>query len=83
MANVWALLSKEFVLLIVISCAIATPISYYILAEGLKSYEDRTEISWLIFIAAGSGALIITLATVSFQSVNAAIVNPVKSLRSE
>jgi ABC-type antimicrobial peptide transport system permease subunit len=49
----------------------------------LQNYQYRTEISWWIFLAAGAGALIITLVTVSFQAIKAAISNPVKSLRSE
>ncbi|MES1219851.1 MAG: FtsX-like permease family protein, partial [Bacteroidota bacterium] len=81
--TLWKLLSKDFVLLVSLSCAIAGPIAYYFLHEWLLRYEYRTEISWWIFVAAGSGALIITLLTVSFQSIKAALMNPVKSLRSE
>ncbi|GAB3954400.1 ABC transporter permease [Spirosoma harenae] len=81
--NLWSLLSKEFVLLVVIAFAISTPIAWYSLDNWLQKYNYRTELSWWIFAASGIGALLITLLTVSFQSIKAALVNPVKSLRSE
>jgi putative ABC transport system permease protein len=77
------MLSKEFVGLVVLACVIATPIAYYILDEWLKSYAYRTAISVWILTTAGLGALAITLLTVSYQSIRAALANPVKSLRSE
>ncbi|RRA99979.1 ABC transporter permease [Larkinella rosea] len=82
-ANLWGLLSKDFVLLVIISCVISSPIAWYFLNDWLQKYEYRTEISWWIFAAAGFGSLFITLLTVSFQSIKAALMNPVKSLRSE
>ena len=81
--NLWQMLSKEFVALVILSCFIAIPIAYYFLHNWLQNYEYRTEISWWIFIVAGIGALIITLLTVSFQAIKAALANPVKSLRTE
>ncbi|MBC8152635.1 MAG: ABC transporter permease [Bacteroidetes bacterium] len=81
--NLWGLLSKDFVVLVVIAVAIATPIAYYFLKNWLQQYQYRTELSWWIFAVSGAGALVITLLTVSFQSVKAALMNPVKSLRSE
>ena len=81
--NLWGLLSKEFVMLVIISFLIAAPIAYYFMHNWLQNYQYRTELSWWIFSAAGMGALIITLATVSFQAIKAAIANPVKSLRTE
>lgn len=81
--NLWRMLSKDFVILIVISCAIAIPLAYYFLHSWLQKYEYRTDISWWVFVIAAAGALTITLATVSFQAVRAAFANPVKSLRSE
>jgi putative ABC transport system permease protein len=81
--DLWQMLSKEFLALVILSCMIAIPISYYLLHNWLQNYEYRTEISWWIFVAAGAGALIITLLTVSFQAIKAALANPVKSLRSE
>ena len=81
--NLWGLLSKDFVYLVGIAFGIATPIAYYFLSGWLQKYAYRTEMSWWIFAASGAGALVITLLTVSFQAVKAALVNPVKSLRSE
>ncbi len=81
--NLWGLLSKDFVVLVAIAFGIATPLAYYLLSNWLQKYEYRTEISWWIFAVSGAGALAITLLTVSFQSVKAALMNPVNSLRSE
>jgi putative ABC transport system permease protein len=81
--NLWRLLSKEFVVLVIISVFIATPVAYYFMHNWLQDYQYRTEVSWWIFAAAGIVALVITLLTVSFQAIKAALANPVKSLRSE
>lgn len=82
-ANLWQLLSKDFIVLVLISCCIAAPIAYYFMNEWIQKYKYRTDISWWIFVAVGSGALTITLLTVSFQAIKAALMNPVKSLKSE
>lgn len=82
-ANLWALLSGDFVLLVVISCLISIPIAYYFLNDWLLKYQYRTEMSWWIFAAAGFGAMAITLITVSYQAIKAALMNPVKSLKTE
>jgi len=81
--NLWKMLSRDFVILVVISCFIAIPVACYVLFNWLKGYEYHTEISWWIPVVASIGALVLTLATVSFQAVKAALMNPVKSLRSE
>jgi ABC-type antimicrobial peptide transport system permease subunit len=81
--NVWRLLSSEFLGLVLISCIIATPIAWYYLKNWLINYDYRISIGWEAFAMAASVALIITLLTVSFQAIKAAIANPVKSLRSE
>ena len=81
--NLWRMLSQQFVILVLIACAIAAPLSYYLLSNGLKTYEYRTTINAWTFVGAGVGALVITLLTVSFQAVKAAVMNPVSSLRSE
>jgi putative ABC transport system permease protein len=81
--NLWKMLSKDFVALVLLSCGIAIPIAGYLLHQWLRQYVYRTEISWWIFAAAGAGVILITLLTVSFQSIRAALANPVKSLRSE
>jgi len=81
--HMWRMLSRDFVILILISCAIAIPLSFYFMNDWLQQYEYRTTISWEVFVLAGLGALFLTLATVSYQSVKAAVANPVNSLRSE
>jgi len=81
--NLWKLLSKDFLILVIISCFIATPISYYFMSNWIQKYTYRTEISWWIFVASGAGALLITLLTVSYQAIKAALMNPVKSLKTE
>ena len=81
--NLWQLLSKEFVLLVIISSILAAPIAWYYLDSWLMNYDYRITISWQVFVSAASGALIITVLTVSFQAIKAAFANPVKSLRNE
>jgi ABC-type antimicrobial peptide transport system permease subunit len=81
--NVWQLLSKDFVVLVVISCFIAVPLAWYYLYHWLQKYEYRTEISWWVFATACLGASLITLLTISFQAIRAAVANPAKSLRTE
>jgi ABC-type antimicrobial peptide transport system permease subunit len=82
-SQLWFLLSKEFIVLVVISCLIASPLAWYFLKGWLQSYAYRIEISAGVFVAAAVVAIVITLITVSFQSIRAAMMNPVKSLRSE
>ncbi|GAB3916393.1 ABC transporter permease [Larkinella terrae] len=82
-ANLWGLLSKDFVILVLVSSLLSGPIAYYFLNDWLQKYEYRTDLSWWIFIAAGLGALLITLLTISYQAIKVALMNPVKSLRSE
>lgn len=81
--NLWKMLSKDFVLLVCLSCLIAIPIAGWSLHQWLQGFAYRTEISGWIFAAAGIGAILITLATVSYQSMKAALTSPVRSLRSE
>jgi putative ABC transport system permease protein len=81
--TLWQMLSKDFVILVIVSLLLAIPISGYFMGNWLLKYEYRTEISWWIFAAAGIGALVITLATVSYQAIKAALANPVNSLRTE
>ena len=81
--SLWRLLSKEFLLLVIVSLFIATPLAYYFMHNWLQDYPYRTELSWWIFAAAGTVAIAISLLTVSFQAIKAAIANPVKSLRAE
>jgi len=81
--NIWGLLSKEFLLLVIVSLLIAGPMAYYFMHDWLENYTYRTEISSWIFAVSGGAALVITLITVSFQAIRAAVANPVKSLRTE
>jgi ABC-type antimicrobial peptide transport system permease subunit len=81
--NVWNMLSKDFLRLVVISCFIAVPISYYVMNGWLQDYPYRIIISWWIFGLAMLGAMLITVITVSFQAIRAARANPIKSLRTE
>ncbi len=81
--DLWRLLSKEFALLIIISALIAIPLSWYYSAKWLTKFDYRTSITVWIFLISGLAALMITLLTVSFQTIKAALANPVKSLRSE
>lgn len=81
--NLWTLLSKDFVYLVMISCIIAIPIAYYYLSGWLEKYEYHTSISWWIFAVAVLGALLLTMLTVSYQAIKAALLNPVKSIKTE
>lgn len=82
-ASVWALLSRDFVVLVVIASLLAVPVSYYVLSGWLENYAYRTELSWWIFALGIVSALVITLCTVGFQAIKVALLNPVKTLRSE
>lgn len=77
------LLSREFLLLVGLSCLIAFPLAWWAMNNWLASYAYRTPIHWWVFAAAGAGAVLIALLTVSFQALRAALANPVKTLRSE
>lgn len=81
--NLWGMLSTDFLRLVAFSLVLAMPIAWYFMNNWLEKYQYRSTIAWWIFAAAGVGALAITLLTVSFQSIKAALANPVKSLRSE
>jgi putative ABC transport system permease protein len=82
-ANLWGMLSRDFVMLVFVSLLLAMPIAWYLMTNWLEKYEYRSTIAWWIFVAAGAGSLLITLLTVSYQSIRAALANPVNSLRSE
>jgi ABC-type antimicrobial peptide transport system permease subunit len=81
--NLWGMLSKDFLLLVIISQVIASPIAYYFMHNWLQHYTYRANMSFWIFAVTALGAIAITLLTVSYQSIKAALTNPVKSLRSE
>jgi putative ABC transport system permease protein len=77
------LLSKDFLKLVGLSCIIAFPVAWYLVNSWLQGYQYHVSIDWTIFVLAGITAMVIALATVSFQAIKAALMNPVKSLRSE
>ncbi len=81
--GITGLLSRDFLLLVCISCLIAFPIAWWMMHNWLERYKYRIQISWWIFIGAGLLAVLIALFTVSFQAIKAAIANPVKNLRTE
>ncbi len=81
--GITTLLSKDFLQLVIISCLVAFPVAWWMMHAWLQNYEYKIIISWWIFLAAGLTAVVITLITISFQSIKAAIANPVKSLRTE
>ncbi len=81
--TLWGLLSRDFVKLVFLSIFIAIPLAYYGMNQWLQHYPYRTGMPWWIFAVSGLGILLITLITVSFQSLKAAMANPVKSLRAE
>lgn len=82
-AGLAAMLSKDFLKLVLISCVIAFPFAWWGASKWLQGYQYRIDVHWWVFIAAGFMAVIIALVTVSFQAIKAALMNPVKSLRSE
>ncbi len=82
-SSIITLVSKEFLKPVVIAFLIAVPAGWWLMNSWLQHYSYRVQIGWWIFIAAGAAALLITIITVSFQSIKAALANPVKSLRTE
>lgn len=82
-SQLWLLLSKDFIMLVVIALLIASPLAYYMMSQWLQKFSYRTSVTWDVLVVACLGALVITLVTVSFQAIKAATSNPVKSLRTE
>ncbi len=82
-SNLWLLLFKDFITLVLIALCIAGPITYYMMSQWLLKFSYRTEISWNIFLIAGFGVLIITIITISIQGIKSITTNPAKSLRTE
>ncbi|HJP64138.1 MAG TPA: FtsX-like permease family protein, partial [Mucilaginibacter sp.] len=81
--SLFALLSSEFLVLVVIAMFISLPIAWYAMNKWLLGYEYRTPVQWWMFAVSGVAIIVIALLTVSFQAIKAALVNPIKSLRSE
>ena len=81
--SITLMLSKDFIKLVFIATLIAVPVSWIIMSKWLQDFAYRINIEWWMFLLSGGLALLIALLTLSFQSIKAAIVNPVKSLRTE
>jgi len=81
--QLWGLLSKDFIILVLISLMLAFPIAYYLMSQWLQKFAYRTELSINIFLIAGFGALIITIITVSIQALKTINANPTNSLKAE
>ncbi|MBS1527642.1 MAG: ABC transporter permease, partial [Bacteroidetes bacterium] len=82
-ASITAMLSKDFLKLVVVSLIIAAPIAWYAMHKWLQDYAYRIQLHWWVFALAGVSAILIAFLTISFQAIKAALTNPVKSLRSE
>ena len=82
-ANLVGMLSKDFLKLVIMSALIAFPVAWWAMNKWLQDFAYRTTINWWIFVAAAFTAVAIALITVSFQAIKAALMNPVKSLRTE
>ena len=82
-SGIAALLSREFLQLVAVSCIVAFPVAWWLMNSWLNNYKYRVGINWWIFLSAGLLAVAIALITISFQSIKAALANPVKSLRTE
>ena len=81
--DIVVLLSKEFLILVSISIAVASPIAWWTMEKWLSNYAYRTDIPWWLFVVVGGMSLLIALATVGFQAIKAAIENPVNAIKSE
>jgi len=82
-SQIWLLLTGDFIVLVLISCVIASPIALYFLHHWLQNYDYRINIGPWVFIAAAIAAVVITIVTISFQAIKAAIASPVKTLSTE
>jgi putative ABC transport system permease protein len=81
--NIINLLSKDFLKLVAIAFIIASPVAWYFMHKWLQDFAYRINIGWIVFITTGVVVVLIALLTISFQAIKVALVNPVKSLRTE
>jgi len=79
----WRMLAKDFLILVIVAILLASPLAYYLLQQWLQRYDYRIDIPWAVFLVAAFFAVLVTLLTISYQTLKAAWVNPVKSLKSE
>ena len=82
-ASIFTLLSKEFIQLVVLAFAIATPLAWWLMNNWLQDYAYKVAIGWWVFLVAGLASMTIALVTISFEVIKAALANPAKSLRTE
>lgn len=82
-ANIFRFLARSFVLLVIVSFVIASPLGWYLMTTWLADYNYKIDITWDVFAIAGAAAVLIALITVSYQSVKVALTNPADNLRSE
>ncbi|SMD43923.1 putative ABC transport system permease protein [Aquiflexum balticum DSM 16537] len=82
-SSIVALLSRDFIKLVLVAIILAIPVTWYAMNSWLEGFAYRIEIEWWVYLLAGSGAVIVALATISSQAIKAALMNPVKSLKSE
>jgi putative ABC transport system permease protein len=81
--NITTMLSKDFLRLVIIAIVIASPVAWYFMNHWLQDFAYRINIGWYVFLITGAAAVSIAFITISFQSIRAAIANPVESLRTE
>jgi putative ABC transport system permease protein len=81
--NIVTLLSKDFIVLVAVAFVVASPVAWWVMHRWLQDFAYRVDIEWWVFAAAGILAAFIALATISFQAIRAATMNPVRSLRTE
>jgi putative ABC transport system permease protein len=81
--GVIGLLAKDFIKLVLIAIVVATPLAWYVMTNWLEAFAYRISMHWTVFVLAACIAIVIAFITISFQSIKAAMANPVKSLRSE
>lgn len=81
--SLWSLLTRNFIGLVLLSCLIAFPMAWYLLSGWLLKFQYRIDIQWWLFPVVATGALMVTVITVSYQAIRAALANPVKSLKAE
>jgi putative ABC transport system permease protein len=82
-SGITAMLSKDFVKLVIISIIVASPVAWWAMTKWLQDFAYRISISWWMIAIAGLSAIVIALLTISFQSIKAALTSPVKTLRAE
>jgi putative ABC transport system permease protein len=81
--NIVNLISKDFVVLVLIAALIACPVAWWAMNSWLRDFTYKVPINWWVFVLAGAAAMLIALVTVAYHAIKAALVNPVKSLKTE